>query len=270
MSSIYRKGRDGYYYYQTYIYNPDTGKNNKRIFYSLGTKDQVEAENKQIILDIKHKKQKTKPKKNKTLYHLLIYRKTIAIVLVTVFAMIFIIHIFHSNNLKQQNISDIVRLPIQKDRIIEKITEKHVIADTNNLSVLSNTQMDISPEVSKHDQIIEIEKLKPTIPKYTIIRVENLSGVFNQGKVYLTLDKSSSNESMRLLCAMLKENYKEFSNIIICIYADNLTGNILAMGATKSQLSIIEQNKAWLAMYSYNIVEGEYFDDNPGGYLGTD
>ena len=24
MSSIYRKGRDGYYYYQTYVHNPET------------------------------------------------------------------------------------------------------------------------------------------------------------------------------------------------------------------------------------------------------
>ena len=59
MSSIYQKGRDGYYYYQTYIYNPDTGKKNKRIFHSLGTKDKVEAQRKQVQLDIQHEKDKT-------------------------------------------------------------------------------------------------------------------------------------------------------------------------------------------------------------------
>ena len=37
MSSIYKKGRDGYYYYQTYVYNPETKKKDKRIFYALGT-----------------------------------------------------------------------------------------------------------------------------------------------------------------------------------------------------------------------------------------
>ena len=26
MSSIYRKGRDGYFYYQTYVFNPETKK----------------------------------------------------------------------------------------------------------------------------------------------------------------------------------------------------------------------------------------------------
>ena len=29
-----------------------------------------------------------------------------------------------------------------------------------------------------------------------------------------------------------------------------------------------EQKRFWLAMYTYNPVEGEYFDDNPSGYLG--
>ena len=43
MSSIYRKGRDGYFYYQTYLKNPETGKKDKKIYASLGTKDRKEA-----------------------------------------------------------------------------------------------------------------------------------------------------------------------------------------------------------------------------------
>ena len=43
MSSIYKKGRDGYFYYQAYVYNPKTGKYNKKIYHSLGTKDLEEA-----------------------------------------------------------------------------------------------------------------------------------------------------------------------------------------------------------------------------------
>ena len=54
MSSIYRKGRDGYYYYQAYVLNPSTGKKDKRIFYSLGTKDSIEAEAKKRDLDKKY------------------------------------------------------------------------------------------------------------------------------------------------------------------------------------------------------------------------
>ena len=43
MSSIYRKGRDGYFYYQTYVRNKETGKVDKKIFHSLGTRDKKEA-----------------------------------------------------------------------------------------------------------------------------------------------------------------------------------------------------------------------------------
>ena len=49
MSSIYRKGRDGYFYYQTYLYNPNTGKKDKRVFHSLGTKEKDIALKKQKV-----------------------------------------------------------------------------------------------------------------------------------------------------------------------------------------------------------------------------
>ena len=35
MSSIYKKGRDGYYYYQTYIYNPESKKKTNESFMRL-------------------------------------------------------------------------------------------------------------------------------------------------------------------------------------------------------------------------------------------
>ena len=54
MSSIYRKGRDGYFYYQTYIYNPDTGKKDKRIFHAFGTRDKELAEKKRLKYDQKY------------------------------------------------------------------------------------------------------------------------------------------------------------------------------------------------------------------------
>ena len=43
MSSIYQKGRDGYFYYQTYVYNEDTKKKDKKIFHALKTKNRAEA-----------------------------------------------------------------------------------------------------------------------------------------------------------------------------------------------------------------------------------
>ena len=51
MSSIYRRSRDGYYYYQTYIFNPVTKKKDKRIFHSLNTKDESVARKKQLNFD---------------------------------------------------------------------------------------------------------------------------------------------------------------------------------------------------------------------------
>ena len=54
MSSVYRKGRDGYFYYQTYIYNKETGKKDKRIFHSLGTKNKAEAKEMQLAYDNKY------------------------------------------------------------------------------------------------------------------------------------------------------------------------------------------------------------------------
>ena len=182
--------------------------------------------------------------------------------------MIFFIDTFQSGITKsKKNSSDIMSL-IQEDKENEKIKEKNTIMDITSKPVQTTGRMDEFPVISKTVFIPKPEKPKPTIPKHTVVRVEHLSRAFDQGKVYVTVDKSSSKESMRLLCAKLRNNYKEFSNIIICLYADTPSGNELASGA-KSKLGTEEQNKAWLVMYSYNIVEGEYFDDNPGGYLGA-
>ena len=105
------------------------------------------------------------------------------------------------------------------------------------------------------------------MPKYNIERVERLSGSFGQGKIFVTLDINTKNDSQRLLCNHLMEEYSEFSNIVICLYANTKYGKELARGNNES-VSIQQQKQVWLAMYSYNDVEGEYFDDNPSGYLG--
>ena len=54
MSSIYKKGRDGYYYYQTYIYNPES--KDKRVFHAQEQKIQLlQNQNGPIGLTIKIK-----------------------------------------------------------------------------------------------------------------------------------------------------------------------------------------------------------------------
>ena len=124
------------------------------------------------------------------------------------------------------------------------------------------------PEIIKMTPEPKQEEPKVTIPKYTVERVDRLSGAFEQGKVYVTINKNSSKGSQRLLCEDLTKRYSEFSNIVICLYANNRAGKDLALGNDEN-VSVEEQKQSWLAMYTYNSVEGEYFDDNPSGYLGT-
>ena len=55
---------------------------------------------------------------------------------------------------------------------------------------------------------------------------------------------------------------------MICLYSDNSPGKILAKGNDEI-VSVEEQKQSWLSMYTYNLVEGKYFDNNPSGYLGA-
>jgi hypothetical protein len=98
--------------------------------------------------------------------------------------------------------------------------------------------------------------------------VDRLSGTFEQGIIYLTVNQSAGTESLRLLCEKITKQYVEFSNIVICLYTNNDIGREMANGNAPN-VSKEEQKAAWLAMYTYNPVEGAYFDDNPGGYLGA-
>ena len=84
----------------------------------------------------------------------------------------------------------------------------------------------------------------------------------------MTVNQNASKESLRLLCNKISQRYNEFSNIVICLYTNNRTGKEMANGSAPN-VSNEKQKESWLAMYTYNSVEGEYFDDNPGGYLGA-
>ena len=94
MSSIYRKGRDGYYYYQTYVYNPESKKKDKRIFHSLSTKDSLEAETKQNELDIQYEKQNYIDSKSSRLSYNFSPKPTIAIIVGTIAITILVLDYF--------------------------------------------------------------------------------------------------------------------------------------------------------------------------------
>ena len=118
--------------------------------------------------------------------------------------------------------------------------------------------------------IIDISKLAYSNPKnnttfqveYMINRVETISEAFNQGKIYLTVDEKSQKDNLLKICEEIVERYSQFSNLVICIYDNSIDGIKIANGESNSNVNKIN-NDVWLAMYTYNPVEGAYFDDNP-------
>ena len=64
----------------------------------------------------------------------------------------------------------------------------------------------------------------------------------------------------------IRGKYSEFSNLVICLFSNDKAGIQMANNGL-SRISTKENPKSWLAMYSSNTVEGEYFDNNPGRYL---
>ncbi|MCH7764415.1 MAG: hypothetical protein IIB95_11870, partial [Candidatus Marinimicrobia bacterium] len=102
MSSIYRKGgTDGYYYYQTYVYNPETGKKDKRIFHSLGTRDLPEAELQQAELDKQYERQDHPGQAKSGFTFLFRHKRTIALVVSTAMITVIIVNLFRSNPSQQ-------------------------------------------------------------------------------------------------------------------------------------------------------------------------
>ncbi len=266
MSSIYRKGRDGYYYYQTYVHNPETGKKDKRIFHSLGTKKKAEAEEKQVEFDTQYEKKIQNQTLRPGISFITQNKKMLATILGTVIITIFIMDQFESKS-KEYKIK--IDPPITKDLIIGKSThvaEANFSADNGNEKIHKIEKEKARSEIKK--PTIKPKTPKSAIPKYAVVRVDRLSGAFEQGKIFLTVNQSAGTESLRLLCEKITKQYAEFSNIVICLYTNNDIGREMANGNAPN-VSKEEQKAAWLAMYTYNAVEGAYFDDNPGGYLGA-
>ena len=266
MSSIYKKGRDGYYYYQTYVYNPESKKKDKRVFHALRTKDPIEAKTKQHKLDLQYEKQnQTDPNSLISSYNFG-FRPMIVIVVGTIAITILLNNYFRSDNIKLNTNSSIIS---EKPEVTKKndVISKNIEPVKSVINDQVNYKKENRSEISKANIEQKVIKHKATLPKYTVERVDILSNAFNQGKIYVTINENSDNQSQRLLCKNLAKKYSEFSNIIICLYANNRVGKDLANGKDET-VSVEEQKRYWLAMYTYNSVEGEYFDENPSGYLG--
>ena len=285
MSSIYRKGRDGYFYYQTYILNPETGKKNKRIFHSLSTRDREEAIKKQKVLDKKYSKEEQNKSNSWALSFLpQIKYHYILVILVCFFFMSRIIYKDIPTSSIDQGNKNLLNTNFNTNSDSSLGSEAH---DFNRQSKISNstlTQKEQSINLQKSDinDTLNQKKLNNIVnlvdnnvlPKletvdYKIQRIETLSGAFKQGKIFVTLEEDNIERSALLaLCKNIANDYSEFSNFVICIYDNSEIGRSIAAGENKL-LGSDEKRNCWLALYTYNPVEGEYFDDNPGSYLGA-
>ena len=266
MSSIYRKGRDGYFYYQTYIKNSKTGKKDKRKFHSLGTKDENEAKKMQIVLDKKYDQVGVFYKAKKFKY-----------------LAIFTILSFLSFIMIQRNLFQRPAV-IEKSNIIiidqENLNEDQLSADNQNIKNLNN--IDITNKIKNDAVSVEMKGLKTKVeenlnfdvagsnsiyPEYTIHKIETISENFSQGRIFITIKEGVSSDIMLEVCEKIKSQYTQYSNIVICIFSETSIGVGIANGNYVIE-STQEYNNAWLAMYTFNSIEGAYFDDDPSRYLG--
>lgn len=259
MSSIYRKGRDRYFYYQTYVYNDETGKKDKRIFHSLSTKDRSEAKKKQIEYDEKYEKDKNYLE-NKTSF------KVYFFLIVGFFGIVSIILV--TSNITYQKKVEKNSIVLEKSNVAEPVDFPH----KNHSNTIFKTSELKNIDSNKESSIKNLELLEKNeiyvLPEFNIVRDESLSGAFNQRKFFVTVEKNTNKKSLELVCQKIQKEFSQYSNILICIYTNDLDGHKFAIGKN-NELSLEAQKRVWLAMYSFNTVEGHYFDGNPGAYLGA-
>lgn len=252
MSSIYRKGRDGYFYYQTYVYNNETKKNNKRIFHSLKTKDELVAKEKKKILDKKYDSQQRKNNETKIKK---ILKSTFIVFFIFTTIWITYKFLFIKNGRSKKLEISLPAVEAQKKVEKLKIVQNDTTAKPENISI-DYTDNDEKPRKMTH-----------AIPKYKIERIQENSGTFKQVKIYVSVKLETDDFLQHLICKELAQKYSKFQSIIICLYSNEEDGIELARSIShNNNLSI--QKKHWLAMYTYNEVEGEYFDKSPNKYLG--
>ena len=122
--------------------------------------------------------------------------------------------------------------------------------------------------INKRNEIKLSKNKLIDITNYTIESIRRLSGAFQQGEIHLTIMNDHNSESLLMLCNKLRDEHKEFSNLLICIYDSSKNGKKMAINR-KDDLTTKEMQEVWLAMYTYNSVEGVYFNDNPSGHLGA-
>lgn len=262
MSSIYKKGRDGYYYYQTYVFNKESNKKDKRIFHALRTKDYDSAREMQKKFDQKYEATENSDLHLKNLLVIFTKRNLLSLASCLILIIILKFTLFDSDDAELDNIPSEINISHEL-KVHGGAYNKFEDSTFTDDESISDKEKKADKDTSRGIDILP----SSVIPYYTIERVVELSNAFKQVKVYATIDKNESNASQKLLCKELSKIYNQFSNIVICLYSNNDAGKNLANGVNEA-VSIEDQKESWLAMYTYNVVEGEYFDENPTNYLG--
>jgi hypothetical protein len=259
MSSIYRKSRDGYFYYQTYLYNPKSNKKDKKVFHSLKTKEESIALQKKKVYDNKYNKNNLGAKNRKKIFY-----PKMKWIIFPLFVISLIYNVLINN--KNQALNSIIKkknneLPSNLDfnnSILSKVIEPNIrsenIPATNRTNVVLNSD----------DENLNQNETK--FLEYTIERVEGLKSAFKLGKIYATIDANTDSLGQLNICKEIATDYKDFTNIIICLYLNDPICKELA-SVERKEASSNNLKECWIGMYTYNKVEGEYFDNNPVEYL---
>lgn len=256
MSSIYKKGRDGYYYYQAYMLDLNTGKKSKRIFHALGTKDLEEAKKKQANYDILYKKQKSSSTKKIKSSVFNSFGNSKLLLFLTFTLIVLLYHNIKNDDFLVRHVEENSELKLDPNTT-EKIPQELIVIKEN--PHLVNNELVHDKESYSH---------LSSLPKYSLIVEEKFPSAYSQIKVSITVDGNPSSDQIKLICQNLKTKYSKYSSIVVSVFENSTIGISLAKSLNKN-ISIEKQIVSWLALYSYNSVEGEYFDDNPGSYLVT-
>lgn len=264
MSSIYKKGRDGFYYYQAYVQNPETKKKDKRIYKALGTKDYFEAKKQQGKLDAKYLDKEAKITKKSFI------QKKIKLNPILLITIIFISILFGYSLFKDS--SPHLDLNYVEPNILKEAINDSLVNKKENFMISQNSKIENlgfeNRIISKTITTQESNEIlnQNLFPNYSIVSIDSNQKAFNQIKINLTIDRQTGRESQLMLCDSMSKKFSLFSNLIICLYSSDSTGIMMA-NENDSKLNSIEKKKSWLAMYTYNEIEGRYFNDNPTGYL---
>ena len=103
--------------------------------------------------------------------------------------------------------------------------------------------------------------------RYHIQRVEETAAQFQQAKIYATVQGHNGRE-LKAVCTRIREQFREFNSLVICLYDHNEVGIALSQGK-QTYYGQQEVRESWLVFYSFHPAEGEYFDDDPGKFLGS-